>query len=520
MTLAIGTALQKGNYVIDALGSEDSIGPVYLATHVPSGQWAMVRVLGSRHPEVMPTPEQRAAFYQYLVEISDLRHGLLPERLRGFEDGGVCYQALSMPKGESLATVISPQRLLSLDRSLAIIRSLGDGLQALRPYGWQGLHITPDQVWQMPDGQPLTFTGFNLPTTTELDHPNLDTTVVQALTHLLYFLLTGQRADATQSSLGIDQYHLAQRHHHPDVAAQLDEALQRGNAALSSPIALADWLALLPGRATTTSSFAAPAVAPSQSAMDSSGSVSQATPLSSGQPTHHPQPTVVVSPAPPRESTRVITQLPANETRPQPSRKSARLAPWALLSTGFAAGLSGLVFGLYVRLQPAPVDASSNAPNATRFNPNQSFPPLPDWQGQDFAPNDSNRPRRERQPDYGDSPRQTAPVQRSQPAVAPVIRETPPTVPTPTPQQVEPINREPINPEPDLSEPPIPSPAAPVAPPDPSPAVPEPPREPASAPAPVIPAPPLEVAPPVAPAPPPPLAPSPSAEPPAPLTSS
>ncbi|XGB40894.1 MAG: hypothetical protein LVS60_10790 [Nodosilinea sp. LVE1205-7] len=44
MTLAIGTALQYGNYVIDALGLEDSVGPVYLATYIPRGRSRLLRI--------------------------------------------------------------------------------------------------------------------------------------------------------------------------------------------------------------------------------------------------------------------------------------------------------------------------------------------------------------------------------------------------------------------------------------------------------------------------------------------
>lgn len=517
MTLAIGTALQKGNYVIDALGSEDSIGPVYLATHVPSGQWAMVRVLGSRHPEAMPTPEQRSAFYQYLVEVSDLGHGLLPNRLRGFEEDGVCYQALSMPKGESLAAIVSPQQSLSLAHSLAIIRSLGDVLQALQPHGWSGLHITPDQVWQWPDGQHLTFTGFNLPASPELDHPTAETTVVQALTHLLYFLLTGQRADATQTPIVIDLHH-----RRPGLSAQVDGALQRGSLAMSNPIALADWLALLPAAdpASVTVS-GAPTMAKPQLSVASSSAMPQASISSSSSSSDKPESTVVVSPAQPRSSAHAVTQAKAITTKPHQPRKSSGLAPWALLTTGLAAGLSGLVFGFYVRLQPVPVDASSNSTNSTRFNPNQSFPPLPDWQGQDFLPSNTNRSPRERRPDYGDSPAQTAPVQRSLPATAPVVRDAPIADPAPPPRS-EPAISEPANPDPGPSETVPPAPADSLAPPESRPSNPAPSEPPAAppAPAPMAPAPPLEVAPPVAPAPPPPLAPPPIVDPPAPLTSS
>jgi hypothetical protein len=92
MALSTGTALKHGTYVLDALWGDDSIGPLYMATHVPTGQLVQVRIIGSRHPERIPSPEIRTEFYGLLQAISKLKHPGLANHLFGFEEEGVCYQ--------------------------------------------------------------------------------------------------------------------------------------------------------------------------------------------------------------------------------------------------------------------------------------------------------------------------------------------------------------------------------------------------------------------------------------------
>ena len=46
MTLPTGTALHHGHYVVDAFSAEDTIGPIYLATHIPTGRWVQLRIFG------------------------------------------------------------------------------------------------------------------------------------------------------------------------------------------------------------------------------------------------------------------------------------------------------------------------------------------------------------------------------------------------------------------------------------------------------------------------------------------
>jgi hypothetical protein len=403
MTLAIGTALQNGTYVIDALGREDSVGPGYLATHVPSGQWVLVRVLGSRHPETIPSADRRAAFYEYLETISKLGHPLLSTRLRGFEEEGVCYQVLPLPLGLSLTEFISVQAPLSPRRSLWIIHQLADALKVLRPLGWRGVQLTPDQLW-ITNPNVLRFVGFNLPTSAAYENRVNDPEMVLGLTHLLYFLMTGQRAENTHAPLAVDV-----RHRRPGLPISLETALQRGSQ--STVGTLEEWLALLP-----------PLEALPAESNRTVLAVQQAKPPQVlGAPVIAPHSTQSTSPAVPPAKTQVALSSPVSDGR----RIMPKPATWALVGTGLIAGLSGLTFGLQSRLQPS--DLSGPA----RFNPNQSFPPLPDWRGGQQGIDWSAPASRQRfQPDYGDVPADLSPV------VEPVV---PPSAPAaePLPTAVE-----------------------------------------------------------------------------------
>jgi hypothetical protein len=483
MTLAIGTALQNGTYVIDALDHEDTIGPVYLATHIPTGQWRLVRVLGSRHPQMIPSADQRAAFYETLTAIANLDHPLLSVRLHGFDEEGVCYQTLTQPPGLPLTHRVSPQ---SPSHSLGIIRQLADALKTLRPLGWAGLTITPDQLWQAAETNQLSFIGFDLPAAGP-DSSTHESQVVQGLSFLLYFLLTGQRAEATRASLAIDL-----RHRLPELPTCIDTALEQGSQATTTvdSMDLETWLALLPDG---DSLPATPRLVQTPSP--------RATTVVATPP---PQP--VAAPTGPR-ATRLPSR-PVTTSTPNPPSSRSRLATWALLGTSVVAGLSGITFGLQARLQ------LSDAASPVRLNPNQSFPPLPDWSGGRSADWSAPTGRQPTRPDYGSSPpaptpsaqeleQPTTPAAQSAPAINTPTPESVPAdtlnsdfgeepdpsnsdfapVPLPPPRSSEPIEPPgavlpptpsaaptPISPEPNLAPPPVaPAPLAPIQAPPPAP---------------------------------------------------
>jgi hypothetical protein len=475
MTLATGTPLNHGTYVIDAWVSDDTVGPMYLAMDVPRGQWVQLRVLGSRDPAALPVAPDRQAFYQYLDRISQLGHPALPTQLRGFEEEAVCYQILTPPLGMPLTQMVTPDQPLPPRVTLSVIRQVVEALEILRPLGWAGLRLTPDQVWYHAATGSVVLTGFDLAvpvtpsppepagpapegtapedSTPETLTPEIPTppdtaisvkppspgeaSLVQQVSHLLYFLLLGRQASANRAPLAVDL-----RQQQPHLPLSLDRALTVGSPTEGSPtVALPEWLALLP--------------APED------------------------------LPLPPPSVTRLQPQPTAVVARPQPASQSVPgRSPGAIALglTGLVATVSGLGFGLYARLQP------NQSTSQEWLNPNQSFPPLPNWSGDDLWRPWDDAPALRPRPRYGDTPPPDvepamAPSPSSAETAAPPPAVTQP-LPTAPPSEPEPV--EPWRPEPDPVTPYEPSPA-PIAP---APIAPAP-----IAPAPIAPPPPLELPP-------------------------
>jgi hypothetical protein len=404
MTLALGTSLQHGTYVIDALSGEDSIGPLYLATHVPSGQWVLVRVLGSRHPEALPDASQRAAFYQYLESLTAMGTSFIPKRLTGFEEDKVCYQVFSSPPGSPLSQGVA-QTPRPLAPSLALVRQVAQDLEALRTVGWAELQIAPDQVWQGPGGS-LTLTGFDFPAPGQASGSS-EASLVRGLTELLYCLLTGQRA--SQAPLGVDL-----RHRRPELPTGLDAVFQwaHPSLALAQPPSLEEWLALLPHPASSDLDLGTPKHPQSLERAKGNSSI-PATPKAQRTTAT----TVLAAPTAPPP-----TQIASAMIAPRAAVSAPKRGPWmplALLTTGFIFGIGGVAFGLQARLQPSSPAAQ------TRFNPNQAFPPLPNWDNSEpgFG-NPTVESRRSGPSDRPDSPN-GRPSNLPTPASEPVIRSAP-----------------------------------------------------------------------------------------------
>ncbi|PSN16587.1 hypothetical protein C7293_01845 [filamentous cyanobacterium CCT1] len=485
MTLAVGTALQNGTYVIDAWVADDAVGPLYLAMDVSRGQWIQLRVLGSRKPETLPDVSERQAFYRYLDQVNGLKHRALPQRLGGFEEEGVCYQTLANPAGMPLDRLIPGQAPLPPRTSLAVLRQLIEVLETLRPLGWAGLRLTPDQVWYAPEAKTITFTGFDLvqlpPAETSSAASDsvsraesaIESTLVRGLTYLLYFLLTGQRAEATKAPLTVEF-----RRCHPALPTSLDAALEAGSPAAGQlpKLSLTDWTALLP---------ADTELPPAQ--LSTERSTDPAAPAAA-PPSTGPATVVVAS-----RSTSVSQLEPQTwgRDRPRataastPSRRSSTTLALAL--TGLVATVSGLGLGLYARLQPA------TSANPERLNPNQSFPPLPDWDGSELWQPWNDAPALRDRPDYGNTP---PPGSEPAPDFAPDPQE--PAAPPPAVPQPQPTSDPVAEPEESWEEPwetpvePWPQPGEPALPADPPP---QPSVAPVPAPEPLAPPAPLEAPP-------------------------
>lgn len=498
-TLSVGAALQNGNYVIDAFCFADALGPVYRATQVMTGQVVQLRGLSQpaeNGQQAAWQPEIGSQFQQYLAEVNQLHHPHLARGLSSFVEGDV-YLAIEGPTGQPLSDRVLPQAPLTLRSALQALHQIRSALEALRPLGWAGLSLQPEQVGlqdrrlilsgfglppaSIPYLEPFAETGIATDPAARLDSIS-EAALVQQLGQLLYFLLTGERSEAVAAPL----VHL--RHRYPGLPAELEAAIEAAlTRSPSEPsLTLAGWmqrLPTIPGPAGSAGTAAGAASSPGYSAsapVPAAAVASQAEPL----------PELATAAAP---STAPFTQ-PLHPVAAAPS--SSRSARWSGRSMGLAvtalvAAIAGLGFGLALRLG-APV-----AVGGARLSPEQAFPPLPDWEGDDpvaefDTPYLTDRP---------EPPVREAEPRRQLPATEPI--ETPfepapaaeappveaidsPTDPAPESEPVEdnPAVDSPIPAEPPASLPPAAEPPAPLAPAPLTPA-PAPPRE---APAPTDPA--------------------------------
>ncbi|MGF1568214.1 MAG: hypothetical protein ACFCVD_09080 [Nodosilinea sp.] len=432
MTLALGTALQNGTYVIDALGTEDAIGSVYLATHLPTGQWVQVRVLGSHHPEAIPDLETRQRFYQYLDQVNTLEQQSLSAQVSGFEEDGVCYQIFAAALGTPLVQLVTVPSPLPPRRSLTVIHKLLEALSALRtldwPLGWHSLRLTPDQLWQSDSA--LAFTGFDFPREESASTTSGESAVVEGLSHLLYFLLTGQRAETTRAPLEVDL-----RHRLPGLPLGLEQALRWGKPQAEPIPTLDEWQCLLPPLAQLP-----PDPPPSPQPVPRFHTpipvtTSPASNHSSNDPARLDQhdgiksKTQLAAPLPPGP----VAARPAPWAAPPRAKSSRRPATLALVATGLVASISGLSFGLHARLRPLDTSPFPDTPKTSRFDPNQSFPPLSDWSHDElWQPWEAAPAPSLDRPDYGDRP---APPPEPAPSYAPPIA---PVAPEPAVVDIEP----------------------------------------------------------------------------------
>ncbi|MBD0334159.1 MAG: hypothetical protein ICV62_01605 [Cyanobacteria bacterium Co-bin13] len=503
MTLPVGTALQNGSYVIDAFCFEDSLGPTYLATQVRTGQIQQIKILGARRPDQIPDPEVRSQFQSYLEQVNALNHPHIVQPLTGFEEEGVFYLVMEAAIGQPLTARITPKAPLSAQAALQVLQQLEQTLKALRPLGWAGLVLAPDQIWLRQ--RRLLLTGFGFPPPdSETAAPEQE--MVAQLARLLFFLLTGERAESVQAPT----VHL--RHRRPGLPLGFEAAVEQGLAANQPPhqnfeigLSLATWMDLLPqlppkpDEQTVALKLSEPAHGSVQgpltvnaSAAPSANAALAETPAAVPSEAVEPVPTAVAVPnpasiaaAPPIPDGAFVDQIsPVSASSDPPTAKPQAAAsnppkrqpfwftlPAGLALTSLVASVAGLGFGLSLRLR-APA-----APNGSRLNPEQAFPPLPDWGGDDpvaefdtpYLPDDSvprerssDAPRRELPAtEPVERPLEQAPARRA----APLVQEeyTAPSEPWESNPSSEAVAPE--EPRPSAEPPSMADPLSPVAPP-------------------------------------------------------
>lgn len=324
-----GTALQQGNYILDALIEAAPNGYLYLGTQVVAGSPVYIQV----------TPLATALAAAERKSLVDCLQGLsfaptspLPTPFQIFLEGEhqLCWvvgKAVGLPWSQGC-----PHAPLPPKQALITLRAVAESVLWLSSKGLPDIDLSPNRLWLLATGDRIALTG--IPQTqiaypTDGEQPPRPSTV-QALARLLHSLLLGEVPPAIEAEALVQTL----KDRLPELSPLILQAIRQGEntppATLSTPedsaAGIRQWLASLPD----TPVISEP---PSPARMSTSAQVTS----------HH-------------------------------RRKSWPVYP-ALAVTALLAALAGSAAGTFWRFN---ADA---LPGAIQFDPSQSFPPQAEWTG-------------------------------------------------------------------------------------------------------------------------------------------
>ena len=330
MPLSPGTALQNGQYVVDALLEAAPNGDLYWGTHVVTGMQVFIQVSPVGNGD---GSAELSALVERLQGVAFSPQSPLPkpfQLVRG-EDQPLCL-AMGATVGLPWSLACQTRAPMSPKQALAAIRQVASGVTWLRENDVKDVDLAPNRVWIANDSDLMTLTGLprthlNLPQDSKGAVPDSAT---QALANLLYSFLLGELsashdADFLKQNLQTKLPSLS-----PKITQAVYEGIQTDGPAGSLP--LSQWLDLLPDSNTTHQISA------------------------SEQLTLRSTP---ISPPPPKK---LVSRF--------------RLYP-ALGVTALTAAIAGVTLGTAWRL------SAKSLPGIIQLDPEQSFPSQSGWQGDD-----------------------------------------------------------------------------------------------------------------------------------------
>lgn len=362
MSLAPGTALQNGHYVIDALLEAAPNGDLYWGTHVVTGMQVFIQVFPV---SADGSGNDLSSLVARLEGVAFAPQSPLPNPFQLFrgEDQTLCL-AMGVAVGLPWSSVCKTRRSMTPKQALASIRQIADSVAWLKAQGISGLDLSPNRVWFTEASDRITLTGlpqayWNLsyPLADNNDQP--DTTSAQFLARLLYSFLMGELPTTYATA---DDLRTALNRKLPTLSPIIVQAICRGVQVpppAEKALSLPQWLNQLPDAA---------------------------------QPHQLTQPGGQLA----------LRQPPTGPTPQRPKLYTA------LAGTALLAAVAGISFGTFWRLN------AKSLPGSIQFEPDQSFPSQAEWSGDEpeasfdtpFIPAQSNPLRRE---DWYDSELDTLP---------------------------------------------------------------------------------------------------------------
>jgi serine/threonine-protein kinase len=404
MTLTVGSTLQSGKYVIQAMADYGELEVVYHARHTPLNQMVVLKTLNENLRDHADFDTFRQRLIEAATHLARCQHPNLVRVLDCFEDQGIPYVALEHVAGQSLADVVRGGQPLSAAQALLYTRQIGLAVNHIHQQGLIYRGVEPRSIIRNYGTDHIVLTGAGVVTLWPVGVANSEspsdaahlpaflgatsgtpTSDISAIARTLFFLLTGDRlldADSLERS--------TLRQQHPHLPTSIEEAIRRAitHAAAVPPVDLMEWLASL--EHTFTQSIEQPFPCPTPVSSIATRAVS---PNSGTQTLISPQGDL------PNQG-RLIDYQPI-KLRPK---------PWigiGLVATSVAAAGIGAYLGFSLRFQETSQLSRSPILGREIFGSEQSFAPSNQWPGLDSDEISTSRVLFERsgtRSSYSDSP--------------------------------------------------------------------------------------------------------------------
>ncbi|MGF1524690.1 MAG: hypothetical protein ACFBSF_20380 [Leptolyngbyaceae cyanobacterium] len=327
MALSPGTALQNGQYVIDALLEDAPNGDLYWGTHVATGTEVYIQVCS------LATATDTSALstlIAHLQGVSFAAQAPLPKPFQLFygEANTLCW-AMSTTVGRPWTLADRPHTPMPLEQALKLVRTVAEAALWLADRGVVGVDLSLNRIWTTADSDRITLTGLPQQHTASSETRVADEAsalAVRSLAQLLYSCLSGE---LPQTDAPTELAQMLQQQQ-PNINPSVVQAISQGTVTSPSTTfkdTIREWLSTLPDA--------------------DSHSDYRESPQDTSQP-------------------------------PQPARRPNRWGLYPALGiTALMAAVGGGTLGTAWRLN------AGSLPGDIQLKPDQSFPSQPDWSGSD-----------------------------------------------------------------------------------------------------------------------------------------